>query len=237
MSYLPITVFAVLAWSLLYALIFAPTLGIVLARRRGNRKKLPEDHQSEESAKTLFKPLLDFYLKLLRPVIRAPVATAVIVISVVVSVFFLYGKFGSGQEFFADIENQYGMAEVRAQGNLSIEEQLDITMKVQEIIASVEGVNKLYGYSAGGGMMVFGSDVSRDKISSFLVELHPRDQRERGSLDVFREIREKTNSLSGIYVSAGEMQSGPPTGKDIQIQISSSDRLACLLYTSPSPRD
>ena len=46
MSYLPITVFAVLAWSLLYALIFAPTLGVVLARHRGNRKKLPEDHQS-----------------------------------------------------------------------------------------------------------------------------------------------------------------------------------------------
>ena len=45
MSYLPITVFAVLAWSLTYALIFAPTLGIAMARRRGQRKKLPEDHQ------------------------------------------------------------------------------------------------------------------------------------------------------------------------------------------------
>jgi multidrug efflux pump len=81
-------------------------------------------------------------------------------------------------------------------------------------------------------MTVFGSDVSRDKISSFLVELYPRDQRERGSLDVFREIREKTNTLSGIYVSAGEMESGPPTGKDIQIQISSSDRLAMYRETA-----
>ena len=72
MSYLPITVFAVLAWSLTYALIFAPTLGIVMARRRGKRKKLPEDHQSEAAAQTLFEPIQDFYLKLLRPVIKAP---------------------------------------------------------------------------------------------------------------------------------------------------------------------
>ena len=71
MSYLPITVFAVLGWSLFYALIFAPTLGTVLARRRGKQKQLPEDHQSEESAKTLFQPLLDFYLKLLNPVLKA----------------------------------------------------------------------------------------------------------------------------------------------------------------------
>lgn len=232
MSYLPITVFAVLGWSLLYALIFAPTLGIVLARRRGKQKQLPEDHQSEESAKTLFQPLLDFYLKLLRPVIKAPVPAAIIAIGLVVSVFFLYGKFGAGQEFFAEIENEYGMAEVRAQGNLSIEEQLDITMKVQDIIATVEGVNKLYGYSAGGSMMVFGSDVSRDKISTFLVELSPRDQRDRSSMDVFSEIREKTNSLPGIYVSAGEMEFGPPVGKDIQIQISSSDRLTMYRETA-----
>lgn len=224
MSYLPITVFSVLAWSLTYALIFAPTLGIVLARRRGKQKKLPEDHQSEESAKTLFKPLQDAYLRILQPVIKAPVLTAIVAIVSLVAIFNLYGKFNAGQEFFAEIESQYGMAEVRAQGNLSIEEQLEITMQVQDIVAAVDGVNQLYGYGAGGSMVVFGSDVSRDKISSFLVELVPREDRERGSSEVFEEIRQRTQSLSGVYVTAAEMDSGPPTGKDIQIQISSPNR-------------
>jgi multidrug efflux pump len=224
MSYLPITVFSVLAWSLTYALIFAPTLGIVLARRRGKQKKLPEDHQSEESAKTLFKPLQDAYLRVLQPVIKAPFVTAIVAMVVLVAIFKLYGKFNAGQEFFADIENQYGMAEVRAQGNLSIDEQLEITMKVQDIVAAVDGVNQLYGYGAGGSMVVFGSDVSRDKISSFLVELVPREDRERGSREVFEEIRQRTQSLPGVYVTAVEMDVGPPTGKDIQIQISSPNR-------------
>jgi multidrug efflux pump len=120
MSYLPITVFAVLAWSLTYALIFAPTLGIVLARRRGKKKKMPEDHESEESAKTLLEPLLNGYLKILKPVIGRPVLTAIVAMGMLVGVFELYGKYNVGQEFFTAIESQYGMAEVRAQGNLSI---------------------------------------------------------------------------------------------------------------------
>lgn len=226
MSYLPITVFAVLAWSLTYALIFAPTLGIVLARRRGKQRKLPENHLSEESATTLFEPLQNIYLKILRPVINAPVVTAIIAMMVLVGIFNLYGKFNAGQEFFTPIESQYGMVGVRAQGNLSIEEQREITFKVQDVVAAVEGVDQVYGYSKGGSMVIYGSDVSRDEISSFLVELYPREQRNRGSGVIFEEIRQRTKDLPGIYVGAMEMETGPPTGKSIQIQISSPDRQA-----------
>ena len=226
MSYLPITVFAVLAWSLTYALIFAPTLGIVLARRRGQRKQLPEDHRSEESATTFFQPLENAYLSILRPVIRAPAISAIIALMLLVGIFNLYGKFNAGQEFFAAIESQYGMASVRAQGNLSIEEQRKITFQVQDIVADVDGVDQLYGYAKGGSMVLFGSDVSRDEISSFLVELYPREERTRGSAEIFEEIRQRTKSLPGVYVSAMEMETGPPVGKDIQIQLSSSDRQA-----------
>lgn len=224
MSYLPITVFAVLAWSLTYALIFAPTLGVALARRRGKQRKLPENHLSEESAKTLFEPLQTAYLNLLRPVISAPVKSAVIAMVLLIGTFSAYASFNAGQEFFTPIESQYGMVGVRAQGNMSIEEQRDITFKVQNVVADIEGVDQVYGYSKGGGMLVYGSDVSRDEISSFLVELYPREERDRGSNDIFEEIRQRTEALPGIYVNAVEMETGPPTGKSIQLQVSSPDR-------------
>lgn len=224
MSYLPITVFAVLAWSLTYALIFAPTLGIALARRRGNRRKLPEDHASDESAKTLFKPLQDFYLKLLRPVIKHPFKSATLCLALIFCSFALYGKFNAGQEFFTAIESQYGIVEIRAQGNLSVEEQRDITLEVNRVVRSVEGVNQLYAYGNSNNYVVFGTDVSRDQISTILVELFPRDQRRRGSDEVFAEIRERTKNLPGIYVTGQEVETGPPTGKDIQIELSSSNR-------------
>ena len=232
MSYLPITVFAVLGWSLMYALIFAPTLGIALARRRGKGKKLPEDHQSEESAKTLFQPLIDIYLKALNPIIKSPIKFILASMLVIIGIFFAYGKFNGGQDFFAQIESQYGMLEVRAQGNLSIDEQREITLKVHEIVSEIEGVNNLYGYSSNDSSVVYGSDVSRDKISSFLVELFPRQQREKGSDVVFAAIREGISELPGIYATGQEMETGPPTGKDIQIQVSSSDRQA--LYKTVS---
>jgi len=232
MSYLPITVFAVLGWSLMYALIFAPTLGIALARRRGKRKKLPEDHQSEESAKTLFQPLIDVYLKTLNPIIKSPIKFILASMLVIVGIFFAYGKFNGGQDFFAQIESQYGMLEVRAQGNLSIDEQREITLKVHEIVSEIEGVNNLYGYSSNDSSVVYGTDVSRDQISSFLVELFPREQREKGSDVVFAAIRERMSGLPGIYATGQEMETGPPTGKDIQIQVSSSDRQA--LYKTVS---
>ncbi|MDA8664320.1 efflux RND transporter permease subunit, partial [Porticoccaceae bacterium] len=224
MSYLPITVFSVLAWSLTYALVFAPTLGIVLARRRGKRKKLPENHQSEESAKTFFQPLLDGYLSILRPVVNAPLSSAAISIFAVFAIFFMYGKFNAGQEFFTPIESQYGIVEIRAQGNMSIEEQRQITLQVNDIVSQVEGVDQVYGYSSSGSFVIFGTDTSRDQISTLLVELFPIEQRTRGSRAVFAEIRDRTKNLPGVFVTGQEVEQGPPTGKDIQIELSSSDR-------------
>ena len=224
MSYLPITVFAVLGWSLLYALVFVPTLGTVLGRRRGKNKKLPEDRESEKSARTLFLPLEKVYLKILKPVVNAPVKFAGIMFIFIFGIFALYLKFNSGQEFFTPIESQYGMLEIRAQGNLSINEQKEITLSVNRIVEQLEGVKQLYGYSSATNYVPFGSDVSRDQISTILVELVPRSERSSGSREIFRTIREKTKSIPGIFVTGQEMEQGPPTGKDIQIQLSSSNR-------------
>ena len=231
MSYLPITVFSVLAWSLTYALIFAPTLGIAISRRRGANKQLPESHESEESAKTLFQPLLNFYLKLLTPIIARPAVSSCLAILFLMGIFFSYGKFGAGQAFFADIENRYGIVNVRALGNLSVEERRQITAEVEQKISSVEGIQQLYGFS-GNNSLVLERGASRDKISSFLVELYPRAERTRGSLEIFAEIRQRTKDMPGIYVTGKEVEGGPPVGKDIQIQISSTDREAMYQKTA-----
>ncbi len=231
MSYLPITVFSVLAWSLTYALIFAPTLGIAISRRRGASKQRSENHESEESAKTLFQPLLNFYLRLLTPIIARPAVSSCLAVLLLIGIFFSYGKFGAGQAFFADIENRYGIVNVRALGNLSVEERRKITAEVEQKISSVEGIQQLYGFS-GNNSLVIERGASRDKISSFLVELYPRAERQRGSLEIFAEIRQRTKNMPGIYVTGKEVEGGPPVGKDIQIQISSTDREAMYQKTA-----
>ena len=222
MFFLPATVFSVLAWSLIYALIFAPILGIALARKRDNQSNKAEIETAEVSANTLFQPLLDLYLKLLRPAVANPVVVVGLVLLLLISVFQAYGKYGVGMEFFPETENRYGVVVVRAQGNLSIAEQRQITTQVEQRFSEIEGIEEIYASSQGGQM--FGQmDASRDQISLMLVQLTPRVERDKGSSEIFAEIRELTANMPGIYVIADILQEGPPVGKDIQIQISSNN--------------
>ena len=222
MFFLPVTVFSVMAWSLMYALIFAPILGIALARNREKKQEVAETQTAEISANTLFQPLLDLYLKILRPAIEKPVAAVGLVLLLLFSIFQGYSKYGVGMEFFPIIENRYGMVVVRAQGNLSIAEQREIIAQVEQRFSSLEGIQQIYASTQGGQM--FGQmDASRDQISFMLVELTPRVERDMGSAEIFAKIRELTANMPGIYVIADMIEEGPPVGKDIQIQISSNN--------------
>ena len=220
MVYLPVTVFSVLAWSLIYALIFAPTLGIVLAKI-GAKKRSKVATQKPPS--TIFSPLLNNYLKLLKLALSRPLITALGSLLLLVGVFYGYGKFGAGLEFFTETENRFGMATLRAQGNLSIEEQRQLTAQVESRFSHLSDIKQIYASSSAGQLMGQ-RDASRDQISSFLIELHPRAMRDRSSLEVFAEIRALTKDIPGVYVTAASVEGGPPVGKDLQIQISSSKR-------------
>ena len=220
MVYLPVTVFSVLAWSLIYALIFAPTLGIVLAKIGA---KKPSKVATQKPPSTIFSPLLNNYLKLLKLALSRPLITALGSLLLLVGVFYGYGKFGAGLEFFTETENRFGMATLRAQGNLSIEEQRQLTAQVESRFSHLSDIKQIYASSSAGQLMGQ-RDASRDQISSFLIELHPRAMRDRSSLEVFAEIRALTKDIPGVYVTAASVEGGPPVGKDLQIQISSSKR-------------
>ena len=223
MMYLPVTVFSVLAWSLIYALIFAPTLGVSLAKI-GTSNKVIEATPTEPKS-TVFTPLLNNYLKLLHLAIAKPLVTAGLSLLLLVGIFYGYGKFGAGLEFFTETENRFGMATLRAQGNLSIEEQRQLTAQVETRFSHLDDIKHIYASSSAGQLMGQ-RDASRDQISSYLIELHPRAERNRSSAEVFAEIRALTKEIPGVYATAASVEGGPPVGKDIQIQLSSTNRSA-----------
>ena len=223
MMYLPVTVFSVLAWSLIYALIFAPTLGVLLAKIGVNNKAA--EVNSSEPRSTVFTPLLKRYLNLLQLAIAKPLITAGLSLFLLVGIFYGYGKFGAGLEFFTETENRFGMATLRAQGNLSIEEQRQLTAQVETRFSHLEDIKHIYASSSAGQLMGQ-RDASRDQISSYLIELYPRAERNRSSAEVFAEIRALTKEIPGVYATAASVEGGPPVGKDIQIQLSSTNRAA-----------
>lgn len=225
MSYLPRTVFAVLAWSLVFSLIVVPVLGgrfmpdrskkTVGLGDRGNSS--PDDmHDGVE-----FSALRDAYLKVLSFSLARPIKSAATMITILLGIFWLYGKIGPGIEFFAESEDVYASMSIRAQGNLTVDEKIEMVKVVEARLAGVEEIKYYYISTAG---FQNNSARARDEIASVLLELYHPTERELSSFEVLDKIRAVTNNIPGFIVQVNKIEGGPPVGKDIQVELSSPDR-------------
>lgn len=229
MAYMPVTVFAVLLWSLLYALVFAPTLGVAMSKVQSKESIALTPTSAPAVGIRFFSFISRQYLLLLSIAIRHPLKNTLIALTFLSAVFMGYSKFGAGVAFFTDSENQFGTVIVRAQGNFSVMQKRQLTEQVQTRIRAFNEVRQLHVSS--DETWVVAKDTSRDQISVFYVELLPSNERERSSREVFSAIQQATENVPGILVSAKNVENGPPVGKDLQIQISSTDR-ASMYQTS-----
>jgi len=218
MRYLPVTVFAVLAGSLLYALFFAPVLGSLFGKSNLTASTRNHLKQLEEGRPTLLPGITGFYARLLAFVLRRPGAAFATTIVVLVAIFMAFGRYGAGVEFFTETEEQYGNVEVRAQGNLSMEEKKILVAQVEHAVLGVPEVRIAHSTIGSGGISG-NSDRAPDQIANVLVELLPAEERERRSREVFEDIRTRTASFAGIKVTANVMEGGPPVGKDIVLEL------------------
>ncbi len=222
MAYMPVTVFAVLLWSLLYALIFTPTLGVAIKRRLLSNGSENFSYESKQPLNGSLACFYAIYLKLLQEVINRPLISAAILITFLFSVFLAYAKLGSGSEFFTETENRFGTISVRAQGNLSVSQKRSLTDQVAKSINEFDEIKKLHATS--GEASLIRKDTSKDQISVFFVELIPSRERDLSSAQVFAKIRVVLGEIPGVIATGQNLDNGPPVGKDLQLQISSTNR-------------
>ena len=204
MKYLPITLIVTLSASLLYALIFVPTLGAIIAR--------PFKHppQKKDGA----------YMWVVGRAVRHPVITLLLTIGILVAVPYTYVHNGKGLEFFPDVEPEYGLLYVKARGNLSISEMDALVAKAEERILGWPGVATVYARTGSGGGV--GNDVAPDVIGTIQYEFI--DWRERKNANaILADLRAAMVGIPGVDIEVSVPQAGPPTGKAIQIQLSADD--------------
>jgi len=222
MRYLPVTVFTVLSGSLVYALIFGPVLGSLFGRAGAKDKAALETlKQLEDGDPTQLNNITGWYAKLLSITSRYAVVTMTVIIGLLISIFWAYGKYGGGMIFFSDSDTQFAQVTVRARGNLAAEEINSLVREVEEEVLQVNGIQSMNTYTqiTGGA-----SREGFDKIGGIFIELHDENERDRKGAEIFEEIRTRTAPLAGISVEIQEMEQGPPVGKPIQIQFSSHNR-------------
>jgi multidrug efflux pump len=204
MKFLPITLIVTLSASLVYALIFVPTLGALIAK--------PFKHPPE--------PKDGAYMWVVGKAVRHPVIMLFLALGVLFAVPFAYGKFGKGMEFFPNVEPEFGLLYVKARGNLSIAEKDALVAQAEARILGWPGIATVYTRTGGGGGA--GNEVAPDVIGTIQYEFV--DWRERKEANaILADLRVAMVGIPGVDIEVSVPQAGPPTGKAIQIQLSADD--------------
>ncbi|MDF2368897.1 efflux RND transporter permease subunit, partial [Sneathiella sp.] len=218
MKYLPLTLITTLTGSLLMALVFVPTLGSVFGKAGStNSKSLAALAAAESGDIRSLGGFTGRYVRFLAICIKHPAKIVVLGLVTLVGVQVYYATHGNGVEFFPDVEPEMALVYVHARGNMSTDEKDLLVRQVEKEILKIDDFTSLYTRTGGPAQ---GQNVSEDVIGTIQMEF--KDWQERRSVEeVFTDIRERTAHLTGIVVEARKPDNGPPTGKHVQIQLSS----------------
>jgi len=229
MKFLPITLIATLAASLMMALVFVPTLGSIFGKPGGasdadSMKAIAVGGATDVHELT---GLTGTYIRVLDRALGHPGKILAAAAMMLVGVQVVYATFGEGVEFFPDVEPERAALQVHARGNLSVDEQDALVGEVERVVMTIAAENRefetVYTTSGqaeeGGG----GSEEAEDVIGTIQLEFVDWDRRRKASV-ILDEILERTSSIAGISVETREAESGPPVGKDIQLELSAIDR-------------
>jgi multidrug efflux pump len=205
MKYLPITLIVTLAASMLYALVFAPTLGAMFAKAHQHGEAEHRD---------------GWYMAVVRQAVRFPVTVLVLTVALLFGVGFAYSKYGAGVEFFPNVEPDYGLLYVHARGNLSLAEMDAATKTAEDRLLGWPGVKSVYtrvGKTQGGG-----ADIPEDVVG--VIQYEFVDWRERKPANqILDDLRKAMAGIPGVDVEVRVPEAGPPTGKAIQIRLSAAN--------------
>ena len=204
MKYMPITLIATLSASMLYALVFVPVLGALIAR------PFKEPPRKKDGA----------YMALVGRAIRHPWIVLMLAVGSLIAVPVVYGKVGKGVEFFPNVEPEYGLLYVKARGNLSIHEKDQLVQLAEARILGWPGVKTVYTrVGAGGGA---GNEGPADAIG--VIQYEFVDWRERKNAnEILNDLRAAMVGIPGVDIEVSVPAAGPPTGKAIQLRLSADD--------------
>jgi len=216
MKYLPITLIAVLSASLIMALIFVPTLGSIFGKTGATTAEMKRNLAAAETGDlSRVTGFTGGYIRLLRRSLKRPWRSVAGVTGLLLAVYVAFFTFGRGVEYFPEVEMPFGMVDIRARGDLSIDEMDQLVRQVENRVLGMAEIENLYAKVGAGG-----DDAASDHIGSLTLNYVDWDQR-RKSDEILAEIRNNTADLVGIAIETRKPDAGPPIGKPIHIEVAS----------------
>jgi len=230
MKWMPFMVSLVLVSSLFSALIFIPVMGSIFGKtEKKNSAKLNDKFDLKN-----LSGFTKVYIDILQKLIKKPILTIISSIGIVVILFNLYVSFNAGARYSVEGDTNQMTVHIIARGNLSPSQKLDIALDVENIVRTVDGIkttSTLIGGASAEQMIMSDGESRSDEIAMMMIELKP--VHERRHADILRqEILEKTSLLPGVIVEAYKVERKPESGKDIQIELTSSNNLQLTKVTN-----
>lgn len=231
MGQLPVTLIFVLSASLIVALIFLPVLGQVLARVihfvfapiirlwRGLTKAIFGGRRAEKSVEVGYRRTR--FGRVIQMIVGnwyMPIVTILVALGLIVVTFQTYGENNYGTEFFVETEPERSIINVRARGNLSIQEKDRLVRAVEAEVFGVDGVESVFAFAGAGGLETQGGDGPPDAVGVVQLELKPWDQRRNGN-EIVKDIEARIATVPGVIAELQVQKDGPEQGKPIQMRI------------------
>jgi len=216
MKFLPITLIAVLLASLLMALLFVPTLGSMFGSTGALNDEARRNLTAAETGDLdTVTGLTGSYIQFLKRSLQRPWLNVGAVFVILVGIYIAFGLFGRGMELFPDIEPEFANIDIRARGDLSIDEKDVLVRQVEAYVLDLDEVESVYTKTGGAGR---GS--AEDLIGSITLNFVEWDVRRKADV-ILDEVRASVAGLAGVSIQARKPEDGPQQGKPIQIELSS----------------
>lgn len=229
MKWMPFMVSLVLVSSLFSALIFIPVMGSIF----GKTEKKDIAKLSDKFDLRNLSGFTKVYIDILQKLIKTPILTVISSIGIVIILFNLYVNFNAGARYSVEGDTNQMTVHIIARGNLSPSQKLGIALDVEDIVRTVDGIkttSTLIGGASAEQMIMSDGESRSDEIAMMMIELKP--VHERRHADILRqEILEKTSILPGVIVESYKVERKPESGKDIQIELTSSNNFQLTKVT------
>ncbi|EGR3131469.1 multidrug efflux RND transporter permease subunit VmeK [Vibrio parahaemolyticus] len=216
MKYLPLTLIATLAASLVMALLFVPVIGGIIGKPQvinpKAKQEMVELHNGNFEKATGITKL---YYKTLFVAIQHPWKVLLSAVLLAGGVGFTYSKAGLGAEFFPEVDPPFFTVKVRSYGDLSINEKDIVMREIEKVILGHDEFESVYTRT--------GSSDNGDEIGQ--IQITPVDwQYRRKVKTIIEELKSTTDQFYGVELEYKFPDAGPPVEHDLVIEVSSRSR-------------
>ncbi|EGR2701135.1 multidrug efflux RND transporter permease subunit VmeK [Vibrio parahaemolyticus] len=213
MKYLPLTLIATLAASLVMALLFVPVIGGIIGKPQVINPKAQQEmvelHNGNFEKATGITKL---YYKTLFVAIQHPWKVLLSAVLLAGGVGFTYSKAGLGAEFFPEVDPPFFTVKVRSYGDLSINEKDIVMREIEKVMLGHDEFESVYTRT--------GSSDNGDEIGQ--IQITPVDwQYRRKVKTIIEELKATTDQFYGVELEYKFPDAGPPVEHDLVIEVSS----------------